>query len=233
MRKPSGREVKVKVSVECVYCHCGGRCLCEQRQQQILQYEKLVYKIACRLYKHVPLARRAGSVEALVSSGNMALMDIVRLYNPDHPSKAKFITYAYISIRQRMLRDAAHEGVIDLPERLCLSLNRSDEEQRLRPVPFLEVARRAAHARPLPVGFDEAAAREPYRLDDRYEGIEKALDRLDRRDYTLLAERFGLGGQQPMNLRGMAKQRGVTKEAVRQRILTVLGKVKRLAGALL
>lgn len=192
------------------------------RNQVVVQYQRLVYKVACRLFKNSPLARRAGSIEALVSSGNMALMDAVRLYDPSHPSKAKFITYACWSIERRMLRDAGHESVVALPEKARLAL-----AGRKAKATYLEEARRASYVRGLPACFDRVYGDEAAKIDDRLPAMERALHDLATPDRKLLAERFGFDGHEPSTYYVMADRRGVTKEAIRQRLLVVFKKLRK------
>jgi RNA polymerase primary sigma factor len=46
--------------------------------------------------------------------------------------------------------------------------------------------------------------------------LEKLLDRVDQREATILKLRYGLDGSEPMTLKEIGKQIGLTRERVRQ-----------------
>lgn len=194
----------------------------QDRNNKIVQYQALVHKIACRLWNSSALARRAGSLDALVSSGNLGLLDAVRLH--DESRGANFMTYAYACIRGRMLRDAGQEAIIRLPEKVRMAMAGFKGSKR-----FLSQATKTKRVRHLCTNEDWLVAPEQD-LDgqmDSHEKVSACLKTLSQEDQDLVTHRFGLEGHPPLLLRQLATHLGVSKEAVRQRLVVVLRKLRR------
>lgn len=154
--------------------------------------------------------RRVGPAEAffeLVSDGNMALMRAVEKF--DYARGNRFSTYAIEAVGNAFARTIPAERRRRGRFRTGCDANiESGADDRLSP-------------------------RVQEEADERRQGeVAKMLERLDLRDRQIIIRRFGLQrGCEPLKLRELSSQMGVTKERIRQIELRALRKLRGLAVA--
>ena len=185
----------------------------------ILQYQPMLWKIAGNLIKKYARLRQQQVKEDLVQAGNLALLDACRLYRQDNPWKAKFITYAYRSVKQRMMREVEDSMLVCIPHGAVKRMM-SGEKRYVR---YIQQAQAPIHS--LPVELDRLASKESDREDYRMESVRRAVSKLPSKDKELLERRFGLWSGNTCTLASIAKDYGVSKEAVRQRFLTIYRRI--------
>ncbi len=158
----------------------------------------------------VAIAKRClGPAESffdLVSDGNMSLMRAVERF--DFALGNKFSTYAMSAIIKNFARS--------IPTEYCV-------RDRYRTGREMLLATARDH-RSNPTTQESAGA-------ERQARVAAILARLDRRDREIIMCRFGLQtGSQPLTLRELSLQMGVTKERVRQLELRALSRLRGLAA---
>ena len=141
----------------------------------------------------------------LVSDGNMSLMRAVEKF--DYARGNKFSTYASWAVMKNFARTIPDEH------------RRRD---RFR-TSYAELFTATEDARPDP--FEEEAAQA-----QRETQVEKILQRLDEREQRIIVRRFGLRrGQEPLTLKQVGAELGVTKERIRQIEARALSKLRQAA----
>ena len=141
----------------------------------------------------------------LVSDGNMSLMRAVEKF--DYARGNKFSTYASWALMKNFARTIPDEHRHQ--DRFRTSL---DE---------MFTATKDDRADP----FEEEAVQ-----NQREAQVEKILERLDEREQRIIIRRFGLRrGQEPLTLKQVGAEMGVTKERVRQIEARALTKLRKAA----
>jgi RNA polymerase primary sigma factor/RNA polymerase sigma factor len=141
----------------------------------------------------------------LVSDGNMSLMRAVEKF--DYARGNKFSTYASWAVMKNFARTIPDEH------------RRRD---RFR-TSYAELFSATEDDRPDP--FEEEAAQ-----TQRETQVEKILQRLDEREQRIIVRRFGLRrGQEPLTLKQVGAELGVTKERIRQIEARALSKLRQAA----
>jgi len=169
----------------------------ETKNQIIRANLRLVVSIAKR---HVGPTQ---SFFELVSDGNMSLMRAVDKF--DYSRGNKFSTYASWAIMKNFARTIPDEQRYRERFRTSLSETFSATKDERSDEFGLELAQlqRQAH-------------------------IEKILGVLDEREQRIIIRRFGLGrGQEPLTLKEVGAEEGVTKERIRQIEARALGKLRK------
>ena len=141
----------------------------------------------------------------LVSDGNMSLMRAVEKF--DYGRGNKFSTYASWAIMKNFARTIPDEHRHHDRFRTSQSeLFTSTEDDRADP-------------------FEEEAVQ-----TQREAQVEKILERLDEREQRIIIRRFGLRrGQEPLTLKQVGAELGVTKERIRQIEARALSKLRKAA----
>ncbi len=199
----------------------------EERNALVKQWQPLVWKIAQRLWKYQPIVHKIGSLDDLVSEGQLALLDAIRCYNPEHASKAGPMTYFYRSISIRMFRAACLSNMIRIPEYVRQTMLGNSERGRQ----FVEAASKAAYVRRLPAKFDHFDPAEDRFPEVPFWELHQALEQLTSSERELINERFGLEGQQPHTYAEMGSKRQRSKERMRQKLSIVYKKLRNLVDA--
>jgi RNA polymerase primary sigma factor/RNA polymerase sigma factor len=141
----------------------------------------------------------------LVSDGNMSLMRAVEKF--DYLRGNKFSTYASWAIMKNFARTIPDE------HRQHDRFRTSHDEM------FFSTPDERTDS------FEEEAAQ-----NQREAQVEKILDRLDEREQRIIIRRFGLRrGQEPLTLKQVGAELGVTKERVRQIETRALSKLRQAA----
>ncbi len=141
----------------------------------------------------------------LVSDGNMSLIRAVEKF--DFAKGYKFSTYASWAIMKNFART--------IPESSRL-------RERYRSVPQ-EMFADTEDDRPNPQEMESAQ-------DQRKIQVERMLGYLDPREQQIILRRFGLlQGQEPLTLKQVGKELGVTKERIRQLEARALDKLRKVA----
>jgi RNA polymerase sigma factor (sigma-70 family) len=194
----------------------------QERNELVLQWQPLVWKIALYLWNRYPSVRRIGSIEDLAGAGQLGLLDAIRLWDPQHPSKATRMTFFHRSITIRMLRDALADNLIAVPEYLRRQIRKPQATEH----PFVEAARKALKIRHLADYFDKHCLPDEANEDRRIEGLHTAMRWLNRNERQLLAERFGLDGEAPSTFQEMADRRQRSRERMRQCLSRIYSKLR-------
>jgi RNA polymerase primary sigma factor len=179
----------------------------EQMYDQAVETKNQIIRANLRLV--VSIAKRhvgpSQNFFELVSDGNMSLMRAVEKF--DYSRGNKFSTYASWAIMKNFARTIPDE------HRLHDRFRTSQEE--------MFVATEDARADPLEVEAVQS---------QRESQVEKILERLDEREQRIIIRRFGLRrGQEPLTLKQVGDEIGVTKERVRQIEARALDKLRRAA----
>ena len=141
----------------------------------------------------------------LVSDGNMSLMRAVEKF--DYARGNKFSTYASWAIMKNFARTIPDEH---------------RHHDRFR----------TSHAEMFTATEDDRA--DPFEQEaaqtQREAQVEKILERLDEREQQIIIRRFGLRrGQEPLTLKQVGAELGVTKERIRQIEARALSKLRKAA----
>ena len=202
--------------------------LYRQRNATVLQWQPLVWKIAHKLWQHKPEVHRIGNVEDLVQVGSLAIMEAVRCYNPDYRTEdgqpVTFKTYLYRTIEQNMLREACAASLIYVPEYIRRELT-GVSDRPARPE-YVEQGYKALRCGHLSGYWDSPARPDYYQEDERIPFLQQAISFLQPDDRKLIIDRYGLDGQKPKTYDELARERGRTKERMRQRISRIYEKLK-------
>ncbi|TWU36532.1 RNA polymerase sigma factor SigA [Novipirellula aureliae] len=143
---------------------------------------------------------------ALVSDGNMSLIRAVEKF--DYSRGNKFSTYASWAIMKNFARTIPTEFKHrDRFRTTTEELFLSRQDERLDPY------------------VEETVQR------TRQRELSKILDRLDEREQKIISARFGLGrGNEPLTLKEVGEEMGVTKERIRQLEARALMKLREAAN---
>lgn len=171
----------------------------EVKNQLIRANLRLVVSIAKR---HVNPAQ---NFFELVSDGNMSLMRAVEKF--DYSRGFKFSTYASWAVMKNFARTIPDE-------------HRHHERFRSGPDELFAAA---------PDEHVDAIEEESAQ-NRRTAQVEKILERLDEREQRIIIRRFGLErGQEPLTLKQIGEELGVTKERIRQLEARALDKLRKAA----
>ena len=141
----------------------------------------------------------------LVSDGNMSLMRAVEKF--DYARGNKFSTYASWAIMKNFARTIPDE-------------HRHHDRFRTSPA---ELFTTTEDDRADPIEEETAQTQ-------REAQVERILERLDEREQRIIIRRFGLRrGQEPLTLKQVGAELGVTKERVRQIEARALSKLRKAA----
>ena len=171
----------------------------ETKNQLIRANLRLVVSIAKR---HVNPSQ---NFFELVSDGNMSLMRAVEKF--DYSRGFKFSTYASWAVMKNFARTIPNE-------------NRHRDRFRNGPDEFFAAA-----------PDEHVDAFEVESSQNRREAqVEKILERLDEREQRIIVRRFGLErGREPLTLKQIGAELGVTKERIRQLEARALDKLRKAA----
>ncbi|WP_146403586.1 sigma-70 family RNA polymerase sigma factor [Planctomycetes bacterium CA13] len=165
--------------------------------------------VQCNLRLVVSIAKRhVASTDdffALVSDGNMSLIRAVEKF--DYSRGNKFSTYASWAIMKNFARTIPSEFKHrDRFRTTTEELFLARQDDRLDPYAEESVQR------------------------SRQRELSKILDRLDEREQKIITARFGLGrGSEPLTLKEVGEEMGVTKERIRQLEARALTKLREAA----
>ena len=165
--------------------------------------------VQCNLRLVVSIAKRHVSANEdffnLISDGNMSLIRAVEKF--DYSRGNKFSTYASWAIMKNFARSIPSEFKHrDRFRTTTEELFLSRQDERLDPYVEETVQRR------------------------RQRELSKILNRLDEREQKIIAARFGLArGSEPLTLKEVGEEMGVTKERIRQLEARALGKLREAA----
>jgi len=148
------------------------------------------------------LVDESNSFDDLVSDGNVPLVRAVELFDVDRGNR--FSTYATWSVRN--------------------TLYRSTQRTRRRTKRFVTGAtltfESSSDARPSTTADERSR-------HDRYSSIRKLLATLDKRDRTIVTNRFGLNeAARPHRYREIAAKLNISTERTRQLLIRALGKLR-------
>lgn len=166
--------------------------------------------VQCNLRLVISIAKRhvASSDDffSLVSDGNMSLIRAVEKF--DYSRGNKFSTYASWAIMKNFARTIPTEFKHrDRFRTTTEELFLSRQDERLDPYAEETVQRR------------------------RQRELSKILNRLDEREQKIITARFGLGrGSEPLTLKQVGEEMGVTKERIRQLEARALDKLREAAS---
>jgi RNA polymerase sigma factor (sigma-70 family) len=151
-------------------------------------------------------ADHSNSLEDLVSEGHLPLIRAVELF--DFSRGFRFSTYATWAIRNHFVRATTDK------RKLQNRYSTSD--------PF--IFERASEKRP-------AVNESEGKLNHRKQVVDEFLNRLQPREQSILAARYGLADHgQPQTLSEIGRDLGISKERVRQLSLRALGKLQEIAA---
>ncbi|WP_146528241.1 sigma-70 family RNA polymerase sigma factor [Novipirellula artificiosorum] len=166
--------------------------------------------VQCNLRLVVSIAKRhVASTDdffSLVSDGNMSLIRAVEKF--DYSRGNKFSTYASWAIMKNFARTIPSEFKHrDRFRTTTEELFLARQDDRLDPYAEETVQR------------------------SRQRELSKILDRLDEREQKIITARFGLGrGNEPLTLKEVGEEMGVTKERIRQLEARALSKLREAAN---
>jgi RNA polymerase sigma factor (sigma-70 family) len=205
-----------------------------KRNALIRQWLPLAMRIVRRLGVHPGVIALKMDSHYLAELCCEGLIEAAEGYDPNHWSKAKFITYAHWAIYRYALNHMDEHGpIIWVPANVREALSR---KLRGEPQPHwnqtkpanLEHAERARHIGDLAPGCGKL--QEPSdEADEREESVKlrKQLAGLSKRQQQIIRWRFGLDGEPWLTLAEVGQRLGLTKERVRQiqsRTLAILRK---------
>jgi RNA polymerase sigma factor (sigma-70 family) len=179
--------------------------LTPKQRKLVDQNRGLVYKLVHRLYPTSPLAQRFGTEEDMLQEGMVCLCRAAKTYDPKQG--VKFGTFAWKSIQAGIWRPIVCGGTVHIPD-----------YARQKGSRYTEAAERAKYPRRLPQRWNQAEAITPDLAD--HDAIAKALELLDARQRQIVDWYFGLEGERPHTYQWIGRQLGVTRERVRQIIVT-------------
>ncbi len=191
----------------------------EERNALVVQYRNLVHHVVRRLYG----ARCAPELyEDAVQYGLLALMRAAELWDPRRHSRGRpvtFLTYAFRSIRQCVIRDMLAAGLVHVP---------AHARQREAAPRFREAAGHADRVCRLPDGFDlDGGHRPPGQSDREDEALADAWRFLHPTQQQVLRLRFW----ERLTLTEVALRLGYrSRERVRQVQSDALAKLRQRMG---
>jgi RNA polymerase primary sigma factor len=179
----------------------------ETLYEQILETKNQIIRANLRLV--VSIAKRhvghGDNFFELVSDGNMSLMRAVEKF--DYARGNKFSTYASWAIMKNFART--------IPDEL-----RRRDRYRTSPTEVLAAA---------PDERSDRLEQESAQSQREFQ-VGRILERLDEREQKIIISRFGLArGHEPLTLKEVGEEMGVTKERVRQIEARALGKLRHAA----
>lgn len=199
------------------------------RNALVEQFRPLVHQIAGKLYHRRPSIRQLGTVDDVAQIGFLGLIRAAELFNPDNPSRTKFMSYAYAAIANTIYRYAEEAGLIRIPNWAVKAMR--DEQRGIVPrgkKATLALARAAWHVQRLGRTWDKHAEEDEEEADSDLGRLRQVLPLLDDRPRYLVERYYGLDGARPQNLRQLAEEAGVTHERIRQVLQKALKELRRL-----
>lgn len=182
-----------------------------ERDELVQKFRPLAMLVARKMYESQDFVRRLGTLDDVTQEAMIGLLKAAELYNPTHGSKATFMTYAYRSVHNWIYRQGQAAGLIRIP---C----------HIRVVDWEGIP--TAYVPQIPEKYN-ARQREEEESSVDHERVLAALAKLDGDERELVVLRFGLSGAEPLTMPEIGKVRGVSKEAVRQRLNKCFRKLAR------
>jgi RNA polymerase primary sigma factor len=204
----------------------------EAREKLILYNRRLVVNLAKKNYN-----KRIEFLD-LIQEGNLGLITAADRVDPE--LGYKFSTYATWWIKQKIKRAVQASRTVAIPAYMLETIRKVNDLARIREISFLEACKRKkirgerlenilSAARFLhEVSLSNADNREEeYKFDvmaDEQKGEEgldtelvmKEIEKLGRREKSIMKLRYGLCGEEELTLKETGKKVGVSNERVRQ-----------------
>lgn len=196
------------------------RPLTPEERQVVEDNLRLVWKVVRHLWDKPGCRETFQDEQEAFQAGVIGLSRAVQLYDPE---KARLSTYAWYAIEHAILsqwRSIAHQ--IHLPHNITRSLARVarglpvvrgghrranlDKGRKSQVVGRLPVDRHGKDRLPAPT------PRDPHAHDDLY----AALDRIRPEERELLVQLYGIGSGEGRTLEDVGRERGRTKQRIRQ-----------------
>lgn len=180
---------------------------------------RFVVKIAS-LYKGKGL-----DLEDLISEGNSGLMIAAQKIDPS--KNVRFITYAAWWIRQSITK-----ALYDSGKAVRIPLNRKDEFATDK-WDSVSIYENIGNSESKDISLCDSLADDKYanpeaELFDQFDkaALKEAFSHLSEMEKAILVYRYGLNGEDRMMLTEVGKKLGISREAVRQKEIKIINKIK-------